>query len=89
MTFTEQQVEWIVMEVIRRLETLPGVAGDELSSSPVSEDLAIADKVVTLRSIEGRLVGVKRLVVRPRAVITPAVKDELKLRKVELVVRPN
>jgi len=81
MTFSEEQVEWIVVEVIRRLR----VAGDERSSSPVAGELVIDARVVTLRSIEGRLAGVKRLVVVPRAVITPTVKDELKQRQIELV----
>ena len=85
MTYSEEQVEWIVREVIRRLESLR-VAGDERSSSPVSE-LRVVDRVVTLRSLEGRLAGVNRLVVPARAVITPAVKDELKQRQIELVCK--
>ena len=85
MTYTEEQVEWIVVEVLRRL----GVAGADRTSSPVntSDELTIAERVVTLRSIEGRLTGVKRLVVPQRAVVTPTVKDELKQRQIELVVR--
>jgi len=93
MMYSEEQVEWIVAEVIRRL----GVAvdrevnhsratGDEHSSSPVGE-LKITERVVTLRSIDGRLSGVKRLVVQRGAVVTPAVKDELRKRKIELVVQ--
>jgi hypothetical protein len=80
MTFSEEQVEWIVAEVLRRL----GVAGEERSSSPVTE-LRVTQRVVTMRLIEGRLTGVKRIVVNRRAVITPAVKDELKHRKIELI----
>jgi hypothetical protein len=83
MTFTEEQVERIVVEVIRRLELIR-VAGDERNSSPVGE-LRITDRVVTMRSIEGRLNGVTRIVVKRRAVVTPAVRDELKQRKIELV----
>jgi hypothetical protein len=83
MTYSEEQVEWIVTEVLRRL----GVAGDERSSSPVGSELAITDRVVTMRSLEGRLAGVNRLVVPSRAVITPAVKDELKQRQIELVCK--
>ena len=84
MTLSEEQIEWIVIEVLRRLG-VPGVAGDEGSSSPASGELVVEAPVVTLRSVEGRLAGVKRLVVGPRAVITPAVKDELKQRQIELV----
>ena len=83
MTFTEEQIEWIVAEVIRRLPPT-WVAENERSSSPVGE-LSIADRVVTMRSIEGRLNGITSLVVNRRAVITPAVRDELKQRKIELI----
>jgi len=56
------------------------------TAAPVKEaDLRIADRVVTMRTIEARLSGVKRVVVQPQAVVTPAAKDELKARKVELV----
>jgi hypothetical protein len=85
MTFSEEQVEWIVAEVLRRLGLAGGrMAGDERKSSPVTE-LQVTDRVVTLRSIEGQLNGVTRLIVKRRAVVTPAVKDELKQRKIKLV----
>jgi hypothetical protein len=86
MTFTKEQVESIVAEVIRRLGVL-GVARGERSPTPagVGGELTIAERVVTLRSVEGRLAGVSRLVVLPRAVVTPAVRDELKQRQIELV----
>ena len=87
MTLSEEQIEWIVVEVLRRLGVVSGrVAGDERSSSPVG-DLSIQERVVTLRSIEGRMANVKRIVVQARAVVTPAVKDELKQRKIELIAR--
>lgn len=87
MTLTEEEIEWIVAEVIRRLGIATNdvrVAGDERGSSPAAV-LKISDRVVTMRTIETRLSGIKRVVVRPRAVVTPAVKDELKAKKVELV----
>jgi len=84
MTFSEEQVEWIVAEVLRRL----GVAvGREANRGKGGAELRIADRVVTMRSIEGRLTGVSRLIVKPRTVVTPAVKDELKVRKIEMVVQ--
>ena len=90
MTYSEEQVEWIVSEVLRRLGVAAAasrVAGDERSSSPARQELTITDRVVTMRSLEGRLAGVNRLVVASRAVITPAVKDELKQRQIELVCK--
>jgi hypothetical protein len=82
MTFTEQQVEWIVEEVIRRLGLLGN--GVNKQSAPTG-DLELKDRVVTMRSLDGQLSGVKRVVVSPRAVVTPAVLDELKQRDIALV----
>jgi hypothetical protein len=86
MTFTEQEVEKIVVEVIRRLGLLGAAEAErgQAHSNPNGQ-LDLPDRVVTLRHIEGRLVGVKRVVVQPRAVITPAVQDELRQQKIELV----
>jgi hypothetical protein len=80
MTLTPEQIEWIVAEVIRRL-TATGEAVD----SPSKTDFKVAERVVTLRTIEKQLSGVKRVVVQRRAVVTPAVKDELRAKKIELV----
>jgi hypothetical protein len=86
MTFTPEQVETIVLEVLRRLGLLEGNAGVAVGErGSTTAELSLSEKVVTLRSIEGRLAGVQRLVVARRAVVTPAVKDELKQRKIELV----
>jgi len=89
MTFTQEQVERIVVEVIRRLGLLDtsltrkrGMPGEHSSAMA---DLHLDDKVVSLRLLDGRLTGVKKLVVQSRAIVTPAVKDELKTRNIELV----
>lgn len=114
MTYTEEQVVAIVLEVIRRLqrdagdwglrpctcggsahrsgpsaaseggkqaESLPGAA-----EAPPGE-LALAERVISQRLVAGRLEGVRRVVVGPRAVVTPLVRDELKRRRIELVRR--
>jgi hypothetical protein len=86
MTFSEEQIEWIVAEVIRRLRLL-GASADANGAPQSNVELCVNERVVTLRTIEGRLASVRRLVVVPRAIVTPAVKDELKARNVELVVR--
>jgi uncharacterized membrane-anchored protein len=83
MTFTEKQVEWIVAEVLRRLGVAEATGGKSTISNGV--ELRIADKVVTMRTVEKRLADVKRVVVGRRTIVTPAVKDELKVRKIELV----
>ena len=86
MTFTEEQVAAIVLEVIRRLRLLEndqGVAVGERSST--TAELTITDKLITARTIENRLTGISRLLIPSRAVVTPAVKDELKKHQIELV----
>jgi hypothetical protein len=81
MTYSEQDVERIVLEVIRRL-------GLVRSPPPTAtNELVVSERVVTMRSIEGKLAGVSRLVITDRAVVTPAVKDDLKQRRIELVRR--
>jgi hypothetical protein len=81
MTYSEQDVERIVLEVIRRL----GLVGSP--SATATNELAVSERVVTMRSIEGKLAGINRLIVSGRAVVTPAVKDELRQRNIELVRR--
>jgi hypothetical protein len=86
MTFSEEQVEWIVAEVMRRLGVAGGARG---SSRPGGEDLVLAERVVTMRVVEGRLTNVSRVVIGPQAVVTPAVRDELRAKNVELVVESD
>lgn len=47
-------------------------------------DLVLTARVVTLSEVEGRLDAVRRLVVPPQAVVTPAVRDELASKSVTL-----
>ena len=97
MMYSEEQVEWIVVEVLRRIGVAVGREANHGNSAPhppwsaapptatQTTELRITDRVVTIRLIEGRLNGVTRMIVEPRAVITPAVKDELKQRSIELI----
>lgn len=78
-------IERIVQEVIRRLLER-GVAVQSETNTDNTE-LAVSDKVVTLSTLDGHLTGVKRLVVGGRSIVTPAVKDELNDRSIELVRR--
>lgn len=78
-------VEYIVAEVLRRLrEQGISVVSDAASSG---RDLVLDDQVVALAKLNGRLSNVERLIVKQRAIVTPAVKDELKEKGVELVRR--
>jgi len=48
--------------------------------------LLVASRVVTLAELKDRLATVRKVVVAPRAIVTPAVRDELIRRKIALVV---
>jgi hypothetical protein len=48
-------------------------------------ELIVAARLLTMAEVAGRLGGIRRLVVRPQAIVTPAVQDELLRRGVALV----
>jgi hypothetical protein len=79
----------MIDEIVRRVLAELAVAPDATSAAdkpavPPPGDLAIDSRVLTLSELEGRLEGVRRLVVPPAAVVTPAVRDELRRRNVAL-----
>lgn len=85
-------IEWIVCEVIRRLRELDelnltnGHETKQPTATPrIAGSLEITDRIVTLESLNNRLSGVERVVVPSRAIVTPAVVDELNDRGVTLV----
>ena len=81
MTLSNEQLEWIVQEVVRRLN---GAAKQE-TAPPTVQELSINDQLITTYTLEGRLNKVTQLTIATRAVITPAAKDLLKDRGVQLV----
>ena len=72
-----------------KTEPAPVVTSEPLPPPRPAGDVVIADRVVTLAGIGERLASARRLVVPPRAVVTPAVRDELRRRNVTLVVEEN
>ena len=48
-------------------------------------EMVVLSAVVTMSELEGRLQGVRRLVVPPQAVVTPSVRDELRRKAITLV----
>jgi hypothetical protein len=84
-TLDPEFIDRIVQEVIRRLVER-GVVVQGATDIDETE-LALNDKVVTLASLDGLLAGVQRVVVGGRSIVTPAVRDELNDRSIELVRR--
>ncbi len=83
MTFTAEEIERIVQEVIRRL-AVAGIRANPNKSDKPDKALTIESRLITLATLEGQLEGINQVIVPPRAVVTPAVKDELRDRKIEL-----
>jgi hypothetical protein len=97
MEFTTEQIERVVREVLaemKRAPANPGNSGPKPAAprtgtkKPLAGEqegvLAISSRVVTLAEVSDRLPGKRRLVVRPGAIITPAVRDALRQRNVVL-----
>ena len=91
MSSSSQEIETIVRMVIDRLRdnavsTGTGTRSNAVASlSPEPETLVIAEPLVTLKSLDNRLQGIKTLRVLPRSVVTPAVADELRRNGIGLV----
>ena len=83
-SFDPELIERIVQEVVRRLLER-GVEIVQSTGQQPSDELHVDCKVVTLASLEGRLNGIRHVIVGLRAIVTPAVKDELKDREIELI----
>jgi len=58
--------------------------GKSSTSTVSSGELVVFSQVVTMSELEGRLAGVRRLIVPPQAVVTPSVRDELHRKNVAL-----
>ena len=89
--FDSEFIERIVREVIRRLlerGATVAPAGSVSSSAAAaangSTELMLTGKLVTLETVRDRLGGIQRITVGRRTIVTPAVRDELKQRKIKL-----
>jgi ribose 5-phosphate isomerase RpiB len=89
MSLATVDIDRIVAEVVRRLRshaapssTVPAstVPVSTVSASNAAGELVLTDKVITLSLLKGKLTGVSKLTVGERAIVTPAVRDELKQR---------
>jgi hypothetical protein len=83
-------LEMIVQEVIRRL-TGAGVTVATNGKPFVSTEkcnktaeLVLSERLITLSTLHGRLDGVGSLVVHRKSLVTPAVRDELNRRSIQL-----
>jgi hypothetical protein len=99
----EGDLEAIVREVLSRLQQLGGeqaggpAASREAGGTPPprptaspagrSDQLQLEQRTITLGLVQGRLRGVKEVLVPAGAVVTPSVRDELRKRQIPLRVQ--
>lgn len=90
MNVSAAEIERLVREALSRLsaaapaESSSKPEGVKLTPAHAVDALEVAAQVVTLAEIDGRLSGKRLLVVSPRAVVTPAVRDALRQRNIVL-----
>lgn len=94
MTAEDANIERIVRDVIERLSAA-NVATHETNGKaedpkPARDELVLSARVVTVSELTA-LKGVKRLIIPPRAVITPAARDLLRQHAIDVAysVRPS
>lgn len=85
MNLSEHDIQRIVAEVVRRLTAMQNSTPPAHNQATDKTTIQIEDKLITLASLRGRLQHAQTLSVPPRALVTPAVRDELKQRGVRLV----
>jgi hypothetical protein len=94
MKLDEDQLEWIVREVVRRLEEtlrspLPGGEESGERGAPRTDALStnchltLTATLITAATLEDKLQGVTHVTAPARAVITPAARDLLKENNIQ------
>jgi hypothetical protein len=89
MTQIPLDIERVVREVLAELKRAPATATPEPVSAAGDQklangDLVLSTRLVTMEEIGDRLGGIRRVVVAPQAVVTPAVRDALRQRNIAL-----
>jgi len=80
LNLSEHEIERIVQEVVKRLVRLAPT-----QSANDAGKVQLTDRVITLASLDGKLDERTTVVCVPtKAVVTPAVRDELRTKKIEL-----
>ncbi len=85
MTLSQEELEWIVREVVRRLQPHQTNGADTVAATRLS----LSERLVTTETVRDRLEGVTEVTTIAGAVVTPAVVDLLRDRQVALVRTSN
>lgn len=81
MKLSQAQLEWIVREVVRRLQS----ANENAATDAVASRLTLSERLVTTETLRDKLDGVQQVDTVPGAVVTPAVVDLLREKQITLV----
>ena len=86
MSAADVDIDQIVRQVLRQLDGSSKTARPKVANAPAPSvgELYVGEPVVTLSHFKGELDGIKNVTVRPTAVVTPAVRDLLKQRGIQL-----
>jgi len=87
MKTADLNIDRIVREVVARLQEslrAPSIDSQRTAVAPPAGELRVVSPVVSLATLEGRLNGVRQLVVARGAVVTPAVHDLLHEKDISL-----
>jgi len=96
MTNIPLDIERVVREVLAELKRAPGPEDSSAAESTVEQanrgadvpstngELVISARLVTMEEITDRLDGIRQVAVGPQAVVTPAARDALRQRNIEL-----
>jgi len=87
MTQTPLDIDRVVREVIAKLKHAPASQEPiEVTQTPMPDngELVLSTRLVTMAEIGDKLGGIRRMVVNPRAVVTPAVRDALRQQNITL-----
>jgi hypothetical protein len=89
MNLTATQIEDIVRVVVERLRAGVAAPQVQITQAIVAEatvgEVHLSDRVITLESLQDQLSGTKSIVVHPKAVLTPAVKDFLRQQSIRVI----
>ena len=77
MNLESLDIDRIVREIVERLRA-------ELEVKPTAV-LSLDSHVITMHDLRDKLNGVQQLVIKPNAIVTPLVRDELKEKNIEIV----
>ena len=86
-------VEKIVREVLDRI--VSGSIGPSRAAEPAAKpsdggsELSLEEKIVTLEKLKGKLTGIRQLSLSRGAIVTPAARDFLREKKVQLSWRES